>query len=110
MLGKAPRMTLPTQLVLGELIADPARRIYGFELCAATGQPSGTVYPILIKLEGLGWLESEWEDPQVHGPAGRPRRRYYRLTEDGAARARIALRAAEAKRLKAAARLQTAGA
>jgi PadR family transcriptional regulator len=109
MSGKMPRMTLPTQLVLGELIADPARRIYGFELCAATGQPSGTVYPILARLEGLGWLESDWEEPELHVPAGRPRRRYYRLTEDGAAGARTALRAAEASRLKAAARLRAAG-
>ena len=108
--GKMPRMTLPTQLVLGEMIADPTRRIYGFELCAATGQPSGTVYPILARLEGLRWLESEWEEPDVHVPEGRPRRRYYRLTEDGAAKARTALRAAEAGRLKAAARLRTAGA
>jgi PadR family transcriptional regulator PadR len=110
MSGKMPRMTLPTQLVLGELIADPARRIHGFELCAATGQPSGTVYPILARLEGLGWLESEWEEPDVHVPAGRPRRRYYQLTKDGAVQAKSALRAAEASRLKAAARLRTAGA
>lgn len=103
-------MTLPTQLVLGELIADPARRVHGFELCAATGQPSGTVYPILARLEGFGWLESEWEVPEVHVPAGRPRRRYCRLTEDGSAGARAALRAAEASRLKAVARLWTAGA
>jgi PadR family transcriptional regulator PadR len=103
-------MTLPTQLVLGELIADPARRIYGFELCAATGQPSGTVYPILRRLEDLGWLESEWEEPEVHVPAGRPRRRYYRLSEDGAVGARTALQAAKAGRLKAVARLRTAGA
>ncbi len=103
-------MTLPTQLVLGELIANPTRRVHGFELCAATGQPSGTVYPILVRLEGLGWLESEWEEPEVHVPAGRPRRRYYRLTEDGAIRARIAMQAAMASRLKAAARLRTAGA
>jgi DNA-binding PadR family transcriptional regulator len=104
------KMTLSTQLVLGALIADPTRRIHGFELCAATGQPSGTVYPILARLEGLGWLESEWEEPEVHVPAGRPRRRYYRLTEDGAAGARIALQAAEASRLKAVAGLRTAGA
>jgi hypothetical protein len=110
MSGKMPQMTLPTQLVLGELIADPARRIHGFELCAATGQPGGTVYPILARLEGLGWLESEWEEPEVHVPAGRPRRRYYRLTEDGTTKARIALRAAEVSRLKAATRLRTAGA
>jgi DNA-binding PadR family transcriptional regulator len=107
---KMPRMTLQTQLVLGELMADPARRIHGFELCAATGLPSGTVYPILLRLERLGWLKSEWEEPDVHVPAGRPRRRYYRLSEDGAASARTALRAAEASRLKAAARLRTAGA
>jgi PadR family transcriptional regulator, regulatory protein PadR len=110
MSGKMPRMTLPTQLVLGELIADPTRQVHGFELCAATGQPSGTVYPILARLEGLGWVESKWEEPDVHVPAGRPRRRYYRLTQDGATRARIALHAAEASRLKAAARLRTAGA
>jgi PadR family transcriptional regulator PadR len=110
MSGKMPRMTLPTQLVLGELIADPTRRIHGFELCAATGRPSGTIYPILAKLEELGWLESEWEEPELHVPAGRPRRRYYRLTEDGATNARTALRAAQASRLKAAAGLRTAGA
>jgi hypothetical protein len=107
---KVPRMTLPTQLVLGELIADPMRRVHGFRLCAATGQPSGTVYPILARLEGLGWLDSEWEEPEVHVPAGRPRRRYYQLTEDGAAKAKSALQAAEAGRLKAAARLRAAGA
>jgi len=107
---KTLRMTLPTQLVLGELIADPTRRIHGFELCAATGLLSGTVYPILLRLEERGWLESQWEEPEVHVPAGRPRRRYYRLTEDGAAGARTALRAAEASRLRAATGLRTAGA
>ena len=110
MSGKMPRMTLPTQLVLGELIADPTQRIHGFELCAATGLPSGTVYPILARLEGMGWLESEWEEPEVHVPAGRPRRRYYRLTEDGAVGARAALAAVASSRLKAAARLRAAGA
>ena len=107
---KMPRMTLPTQLVLGELIANPTRRIHGFELCAATGQPSGTVYPILARLEGMGWLESEWEGPEVHVPEKRPRRRYYRLTEDGAARARVALHDAEASRIKVGTRFRTAGA
>jgi DNA-binding PadR family transcriptional regulator len=107
---KMPRMTLSTQLVLGELIADPTRRIHGFELIAATGLRSGTLYPILLRLEELGWLESEWEEPGVHGPAGRPRRRYYWLTKDGAAGARIVLQAAKASRLKASDRLRTAGA
>ena len=85
-----PRMTLPTQLVLRALLADSTQEMYGLQLCQAAGLPSGTIHPILARFEGLGWLESYWEDvsPQEEG---RPRRRYYRLTEDGAERARIAL-------------------
>jgi PadR family transcriptional regulator, regulatory protein PadR len=44
----------------------------------------------LARFEGLGWLESRWEDIEP-AEEGRPRRRYYRLTENGAERARIAL-------------------
>lgn len=52
--------------------------------------PSGTIHPILARFEGLGWLESRWEEasPQEEG---RPRRRYCRLTQGGAERARIPL-------------------
>ncbi len=78
----APRMTLPTQLVLAVLLGDPDRELYGYEIGGAAGLPSGTVHPILARLEGCGWLESRWEevDPQQ---AGRPARRYYRLTGSG---------------------------
>ena len=57
-----PRMTLPTQLVLRSLLADPTREMYGLEICTEAGLPSGTIHPILARLEGLGWLESRWED------------------------------------------------
>jgi PadR family transcriptional regulator, regulatory protein PadR len=85
-----PRMTLPTQLVLRAMLAEPTKEMYGLEICEAAGLPSGTIHPILARFEKLGWLESRWEDanPQEEG---RPRRRYYRFTEDGAERARIAL-------------------
>lgn len=86
-----PRMTLQTQLVLRALLEDPARQRYGLELCALAGLPSGTIYPILARLEQLGWVDSTWEDPAVHEAAGRPRRRFYRITEDGAEQARLAL-------------------
>jgi DNA-binding PadR family transcriptional regulator len=78
----APRMTIPTQLVLRALLSDPARELYGVEIGHAAGLPSGTVHPILARLEGVGWLESRWEeiDPRAEG---RPARRYYRLTPDG---------------------------
>ena len=54
------------------------------------GLPSGTVHPILARLETVGWLTSRWEqiDPRVEG---RPTRRYYRLTPDGLELARAAL-------------------
>ncbi len=77
-----PRMTLPTQLVLRALIADPTREMYGLEIGRLAELPSGTIHPILARLERCGWLESRWEeaDPKQEG---RPRRRYYRLTPDG---------------------------
>jgi PadR family transcriptional regulator, regulatory protein PadR len=86
-----PRMTLPTQLVLRALLAEPDREMYGLQICADAGLPSGTIHPILARLEGLGWLESHWEETVTAHSEGRPRRRYYQLTTDGAERARIAL-------------------
>lgn len=83
-------MTLPTQLVLRALLADPTQEMYGLQICSEAGLPSGTIHPILSRLEHLGWLESRWEDIDTR-QEGRPRRRYYWLTEDGAERARIAL-------------------
>jgi PadR family transcriptional regulator, regulatory protein PadR len=88
-----PRMTLQTQLILRALLEDPAHERYGLELSVASGLPSGTIHPILARLEKIGWLESHWEDID---PAreGRPRRRYYRLSPDGAEQARTAMDAA----------------
>jgi DNA-binding PadR family transcriptional regulator len=83
-------MTIPTQLVLRAMLAEPTREMYGLQICAAAGLPSGTIHPILARLEHLGWLESHWEDVDP-AERGRPRRRYYQLTEEGAERARIAL-------------------
>jgi PadR family transcriptional regulator, regulatory protein PadR len=88
---RGPRMTLQTQLVLRAMLADPAAERYGLQLCEQTGLPSGTIYPIVARLEQLGWVESSWEDPAEHVARGRPRRRYYRLTEEGAEQARAAL-------------------
>jgi len=41
-------MTIPTQLVLRALLADPAREMYGLQICAGAGLPSGTIHPILL--------------------------------------------------------------
>jgi DNA-binding PadR family transcriptional regulator len=84
------RMTVPTQFVLRALLVDLQAELYGVEIGEAAGLPSGTVHPILARLEGLRWVQSRWEDidPKVEG---RPARRYYRLTAAGAQAARTAL-------------------
>jgi DNA-binding PadR family transcriptional regulator len=80
-------MTASVLKVAAALLADPAAERYGLQLMQATGLPSGTLYPILVRLERAGWVESRWEqvDPAAEG---RPTRRYYRLTPDGAVEAR----------------------
>lgn len=77
-------------MVLRALLADPAQEMYGLQIGQAAALPSGTVHPILARLEACGWVQSRWEDID---PAreGRPRRRYYQLTRDGAELARNAL-------------------
>ncbi|MFI1874464.1 helix-turn-helix transcriptional regulator [Streptomyces venezuelae] len=60
--------------------------LHGFAVARAAGRPTGSVYPILARLEQAGWLESRWEDE--HPEEGRPRRRFYSLTSDGAAASR----------------------
>jgi len=72
---------------------------YGFEIMRATHLPSGTVYPLLRRLEAAGHLESSWEDADKAHEEGRPPRRYYEATAEGRATliaARERLRAQQA--------------
>ncbi len=57
---------------------------YGLDIVARTGMPSGTVYPTLGRLRKGGLIKARWEDQRVAEREGRPRRRYYDLTGDGA--------------------------
>src|SRR5215212_751084 len=88
--SRGPRMTIPTQRVLRALIADLTKELYGAQIGAAAGLPSGTVHPILARLEGVGWLESRWEDIDPR-EEGRPARRFYRLTSSGLEQSQAAL-------------------
>jgi PadR family transcriptional regulator PadR len=83
-----PRMTIPTQRVLEVLLGADER--YGADIGREAGLPSGTVHPILARLEGLGWATSRWEDVD-RAVEGRPARRYYRLTTQGRDASRTAL-------------------
>ena len=82
-MDKQPRLSSQTLKVLGALISCPSDELSGAEIGRRTKLASGTLYPILFRLEGVGWLQSRWEveDPTV---LGRPRRRFYRITRKGA--------------------------
>jgi DNA-binding PadR family transcriptional regulator len=56
---------------------------YGFDILDATGLESGTVYPILSRLEEQGLVRSTWENEARAHADGRPARRYYAITPAG---------------------------
>ena len=74
--------------LLEALFADASRWRHGYDLSRETGLASGTLYPILARLEERGVLEARWEQ----------RRHVYRLTGDGIRVARAEL--AEPRRLQ----------
>lgn len=80
------RMSLQTLRVLEAFLENPTFELSGADVQKRISLASGTLYPILLRLESAGWFVSRWEtvDPVV---AGRPRRRLYRLTPNGLARA-----------------------
>jgi PadR family transcriptional regulator PadR len=73
-------ITYPTTLVL-QAIADGVR--YGFDIADRTGLQTGTVYPALRRLEGLGFVRSNWESEKIARREQRPARRYYEITRAG---------------------------
>jgi PadR family transcriptional regulator, regulatory protein PadR len=89
-MGQGPRITTALIKVLAAFIDDPTLDRYGLDLIRDTGLPSGTLYPILVRLERAGWVHAQWEeiDPVAEG---RPARRYYRLTPEGVRVARTEL-------------------
>ena len=81
-----PQMTLQTRAVLAEFLKDHNAELYGGEIKKATGLKPGTLYPILKRLEGAGWLTSRWQ-VRLDG-ASRRVLCYYTLTSEGWAIAR----------------------
>jgi len=95
-------MTAPLQRVLQAFLEDPAAPRYGYDLMKAAGLPSGTLYPMLARLQDQKLVTSAWETPEVDG--ARPRR-YYQLTGEGIRVARLELAQVRAGQLRAPVRL-----
>lgn len=74
------RLTHTTALILQALASG---KRHGFQIMDVTGLASGTVYPVLRRLEKGQAVLSEWEDRAGASAAGRRRRRIYRLTGAG---------------------------
>ena len=71
--------------VFAALLVRPRGWRHGYDLAQQTGLKSGTLYPLLMRLETRGLLESDWhESPEP----GRPPLHAYRLTPQGRAAAR----------------------
>jgi PadR family transcriptional regulator PadR len=90
-MGLRLRLSHQTLDILEALLARPSQWHYGYAVSRQTSIPSGTLYPVLMRLNKSGWLETRWEDAPT---PGRPPRHLYRLTGNGREWARQELRAA----------------
>jgi len=72
-------------MVLAVLLDAGGQWSHGYELARLADVKSGTLYPLLIRLEAQGYLEAEWQQP---AEGGRPPRHAYRLTATGVQLAR----------------------
>src|SRR4029077_2987889 len=75
---------------LDALNEDVRAEMAGAELMRLARVSSGTLSPILLRFEKAGLLESRWEE-ETPQSLGRPRRRFYRMTQAGAQVAHEAL-------------------
>lgn len=74
------RITEQLVRVLDVLLGDLTGEHYGFQVAKDAAIKTGTLYPIMTRLEDAGWLTSRWQDDDdTRGP----RRRLYRLTREG---------------------------
>ena len=89
----SPRISSETLRVLESFLERPTGWHYGYELSRQTKLKSGTLYPILMRLEKHKLLEARWVATQE----GVPPRHTYRLTPDGLELAKTRLEEARSR-------------
>lgn len=94
-MGLRLRVSPQTLTLLDAFLDRPSDWRHGYALSQSTGISSGTLYPILMRLEKLRWLETKWETPA----GGRPPRHLYRLTSQARSWAREELQNAQARKV-----------
>lgn len=80
MTARSRRLSQQAILVLAALAEKRGGWLYGLQIAAATDLKSGSLYPILIRLDERALLESKWIEPEQ---PGRPARHAYRITGAG---------------------------
>lgn len=91
---RKPGALVPLELSILNAAASRLEPFHGFELAKALAEGDGargltshgTLYKALGRLADQGLLEAAWEDPEIAVHEGRPRRRLYRITGEGARR------------------------
>ena len=93
---RKPGALLPLELAICTAARDITRRrhkaFHGYEIAKHLTEIGdsrllvayGTLYRALGRLEEMGFLESQWEEPEISASENRPRRRLYTLTALGA--------------------------
>jgi PadR family transcriptional regulator, regulatory protein PadR len=74
------RSLSPQALVIVDILASHQDWCHGYSIMTEAGVKSGTLYPVLMRLENQGLLEARWEESELRG---RPPRHVYRLTQAG---------------------------
>jgi PadR family transcriptional regulator, regulatory protein PadR len=88
------KLTEPLERVLRAFLEDPSAPRYGYDLMKSAKLPSGTLYPMLARLEDQGLVTSAWETPSE--TIQRPRK-YYQLSGEGVRIVRLELAEQSAK-------------
>jgi PadR family transcriptional regulator, regulatory protein PadR len=92
---RRPGTLLPLELAICAAAADLRRdgtaEFHGYQIAKHVGDAAasriltgyGTLYRALARLESMGLLVSQWEDPAIPARENRPGRRLYTLTGAG---------------------------
>ena len=79
-MARSRALSAHARRLLAALLAGGGSWSHGYELAQVADIKSGTLYPLLMRLEEQGYLEAEWQQPTERG---RPARHAYRLTASG---------------------------
>ena len=106
---RKPGHLLPLEVALCQVARDLGESFHGYQMAKLLQDVAdahlltayGTLYRALSRLERMGLLTSQWEDPHIPARENRPGRRLYSLTAAGEAAVQEATKTAATSRRRA---------